>query len=416
MQAGITDISLSGGGPKGAGHVGTLLALADFNMLPNIQRINGTSVGALIGLLLAVGTSPEDLAQLVREEDFKKLLDDDPKMLGNSGQPIINMLNMYITIQLHDTLVAYSEIDQESPNITSNIKKIKAILTRLTEYQQTGNEAALNFTFADLNFLHRNDPSRFKHFSTNAVFRNTKGKLKSKIFDETKTPNINLVDACRASASLPLVLKPHAIEGEQYQDGGTLENTLWAPSRPATQQLMLVFRDPNSADLLDAWKKKEIDISYANAKAYANTHLKYSFANRAIRNYAAHHAFPQKAIQGDKSMVEVREAGIRKLLEERPDSVLIVDTPGITSSDFNKAKNKAEFLFLYNYFSTARALIEKNMGTTPIPQGDENANAFKQRIELGMFLLKHFQAAGGEQAKTFNQTKRHARNLHKIDE
>jgi hypothetical protein len=99
----------------------------------------------------------------------------------------------------------------------------------------------------------------------------------------------------------------------------------------------------------------------------------------------------------------IRDSGLRALLDKRPNSVLIVDTPGITSADFNKAKNKAEFLFLYNYFSTATALVKKSLGAVPRAEGDVDDEAYKKRIELGMFLLKHFKAAGGESAKVFNQ-------------
>ncbi len=426
MQSTITDLSLSGGGPKGAGHVGSLLALDDFGMLPHLQRVNGTSVGSMIGLLLAVGMTPTELADLIRSHDFKKLLDDKPKKLGNSGLPIINMLNSYIKTALKKAKTAYDEAQNLSEKHKENQELIQIIFKK-----PPPENIAFKFTFKDLKKLHENDPIRFKLFSTNAVYSHAGGTLKTQLFsDEVKIdvnaerqadPMVNLVDACRASASLPFVLTPHQIGNTDYQDGGTLNNTLWDHQKKAENQLILIFKDPDSTALLNAWEayraaQKEYDQASPGTakgkaklnldekkKIYENTPLSYSAINRTIRHYAAHHAFKETAQNSIVSIAQTRESGIRSLLAQRPDAVLLVNTPGIKSTDFNKAKNKEEFLFLYNYFSTASALIEKNLGTAPTAQGDTNNDAFKQRIKLGMLLLEHFQAAGGEKAKTFNQ-------------
>src|SRR6056297_2549099 len=59
---------LSGGGAKGAAHVGVIKAL-EANNIP-IDYITGTSFGALVGGLYASGYTPEEMEKLLKSEEF----------------------------------------------------------------------------------------------------------------------------------------------------------------------------------------------------------------------------------------------------------------------------------------------------------------------------------------------------------
>lgn len=58
------------GGAKGLTHIGIIRALEE-NNIP-IDYITGTSMGAIIGSLYAMGYSPDDMEKLIRSEDFKR--------------------------------------------------------------------------------------------------------------------------------------------------------------------------------------------------------------------------------------------------------------------------------------------------------------------------------------------------------
>ena len=60
---------LSGGGAKGAAHIGVIKALEE-NNIP-IDYITGTSIGAIIGSLYAMGYSPEDMMALMLSKEFE---------------------------------------------------------------------------------------------------------------------------------------------------------------------------------------------------------------------------------------------------------------------------------------------------------------------------------------------------------
>lgn len=60
---------LSGGGAKGISHIGVIKALEE-NGIP-IDYVTGTSMGALIGGLYAIGYSPEEMQEIVTSEEFQ---------------------------------------------------------------------------------------------------------------------------------------------------------------------------------------------------------------------------------------------------------------------------------------------------------------------------------------------------------
>ena len=61
---------LSGGGARGIAHIGVIKALED-NNIP-VDYVTGTSMGAIVGSLYAMGYSPDDIAAVLKSEDFKR--------------------------------------------------------------------------------------------------------------------------------------------------------------------------------------------------------------------------------------------------------------------------------------------------------------------------------------------------------
>lgn len=59
---------MSGGGAKGAAHIGVIKALEE-NNIP-IDYVAGTSIGAIIGSLYAMGYTPEEMLELMLSEEF----------------------------------------------------------------------------------------------------------------------------------------------------------------------------------------------------------------------------------------------------------------------------------------------------------------------------------------------------------
>lgn len=65
-----TGLVLSGGGARGVAHLGVLKALDELGVV--IDRISGTSAGALVGALYAQGLKPDAIFQLIKGISFLK--------------------------------------------------------------------------------------------------------------------------------------------------------------------------------------------------------------------------------------------------------------------------------------------------------------------------------------------------------
>ena len=64
-------ICLGGGGALGFAHIGVLQSLEDHGVFP--QCISGSSMGAIIGTLYAIGFSPAEMLQLIKDDKHYKV-------------------------------------------------------------------------------------------------------------------------------------------------------------------------------------------------------------------------------------------------------------------------------------------------------------------------------------------------------
>ncbi len=67
-QAQTVGLVLSGGGAKGIAHIGIIKALEENNV--PIDYVTGTSMGAIVGALYAMGYTPDQMLELILSEDF----------------------------------------------------------------------------------------------------------------------------------------------------------------------------------------------------------------------------------------------------------------------------------------------------------------------------------------------------------
>lgn len=64
-------VALAGGGLKGVAHIGALKALQDLGI--DIEYITGTSSGAMMAALYAMGYTPEEMTQIT-QESYKEII------------------------------------------------------------------------------------------------------------------------------------------------------------------------------------------------------------------------------------------------------------------------------------------------------------------------------------------------------
>ncbi|HPF00436.1 MAG TPA: patatin-like phospholipase family protein [Bacteroidales bacterium] len=189
-------VVLSGGGSKGAAHIGVLRALED-NQIP-IDYIAGTSIGAIIGGLYASGWTTDQMEQLITSEQFL----------------------MWATGAIDEKYVYYfkqPEPDASWASFRVNADSIWSfdVPTNLVSSGQ------MDFIFMEI-FAQANAVCKGDFDSLFVPFRCIGANItdsKAEVFSGG-----NLVKSIRASMTYPLYFKPITIDGKMYMDGGMFNN------------------------------------------------------------------------------------------------------------------------------------------------------------------------------------------------
>jgi NTE family protein len=192
---------LSGGGAKGITHIGVIKALEE-NNIP-IDYVAGTSMGAIVGGMYAMGMSPDDMIAVLKSNDFKNWstgeIESDNVYYYRNADPKPNFMEMSFRINNLDSF-----------DIKPNILPTNIISPR-----------QMNYAFVPLTV------------QANAVAGGNFDRLfipfrcvASDIFN--KRPVIFrkgvLGDAIRASMTYPLLFKPIVVDNLLLFDGGIFNN------------------------------------------------------------------------------------------------------------------------------------------------------------------------------------------------
>jgi len=183
---------LSGGGVRGLASVGVLKVIDELNI--KIDFVAGTSMGATVGGLYAMGYSGQEIEQIMLELDYTEIFSDRIKReevyIGRKRWlPYAN---------------TFFDVDSQlRPKLPQAIYSGNNLINKL--YELTYPAATVH----DFNML----PIPFACAATNL----STGELKT-------FSSGNLHEVLRASMSVPTIFEPFEIEGETYVDGGLKAN------------------------------------------------------------------------------------------------------------------------------------------------------------------------------------------------
>lgn len=91
---------LSGGGAKGAAHIGVLKVLEEHNV--PIDYITGTSIGSIVGALYASGYSIEEMEEIVLTLDWNGLFKDDPRREYQSLAEKVELEKFFLSLEVDE--------------------------------------------------------------------------------------------------------------------------------------------------------------------------------------------------------------------------------------------------------------------------------------------------------------------------
>ena len=194
---------LSGGGAKGITHIGLIKALEE-NNIP-IDYITGTSMGAIVGSLYSMGMSVEEMANLLKSEDFSQ---------WSSGEIPPELRYNYHNATPKPTIVELP-FSLNGKRIDSLQIKARFLPTNLVPPHQ------MNYAFVPL-YAQATAAAGGDFDKLFVPFRCVASDVYKKeavIFRKGQ-----LGDAVRASMTFPFVYKPLTIDGRLLFDGGIFNN------------------------------------------------------------------------------------------------------------------------------------------------------------------------------------------------
>ena len=200
LQAQKVGLVLSGGGAKGMTHIGIIRALEE-NNIP-IDYITGTSMGAIIGSLYAMGYSPDDMVDLLKSEDFKR----------------------WYSGEVEEKYVYHFKKNLPTPEFFNIRFSFKDSLKNFKpQFLPTSvvNPIQMNLVFVDL-YARATASCKGDFDKLFVPFRCIASDVYNK--KQLVMRNGDLGDAVRASMSFPFMFKPIEIDNVLAYDGGIYNN------------------------------------------------------------------------------------------------------------------------------------------------------------------------------------------------
>ena len=207
-------LSLSGGGVKGAAHIGVIKALEEENI--EIDSISGTSSGSIVATLYAMGFRSNEIYDI-----FKKYCKK------------IRYVDFWNIIKLIYGLIFKRKIIIDGLNSGKEIEKLI-------------NDIAKNKNIQDISDIHFPLVIPSVNIYDGKVtcftsYKNEKRYLSNTIF----VNHMNIGKAVRASCSYPVVFSPCEFNNTNLIDGGIRENTPWRELKEigTDKVISVVFRE-----------------------------------------------------------------------------------------------------------------------------------------------------------------------------
>ena len=181
------NLVFEGGGVKGIAYVGAMEVLKKKGILAGIERVGGTSAGAINATMFALGFSNAETNRVLRKLNFKNFLDDSWGVVRDTNR-LINRFGWYKGDFFHKWIGKLIK------------KKLGDPLATFRDLKEAGQP--------DLYVYGTNLSTHF-----------------GEVFSVEHTPRMRIADAVRISMSIPLFFTAmRTTRDDVYVDGGVLNN------------------------------------------------------------------------------------------------------------------------------------------------------------------------------------------------
>ena len=184
------NLVFEGGGVKGIAYVGALEKLDEEGILKDIERVAGTSAGAMLAVLVGLGYTAKEIGDILWEINFQNFMDSSWGVIRDTKR-FITDYGWYKGDFFRNLMADYIEKKTGNGEIT---------------FQELANEKK----YLDIYLMGADLSTGY-----------------SKVFSAAHTPDVKIADAARISMSIPLFFAAvKGVDGDDhvYVDGGLLDN------------------------------------------------------------------------------------------------------------------------------------------------------------------------------------------------
>ena len=304
-------VALSGGGARGLAHIGVLQRLEEVGY--PLDSITGTSAGALVGALYASGFSGREVEDLFERLDLTRaFLEPLWRNPGETLEEQEDRSGTFLSVERHEGRLSLAQGLRGGVEVQHTLQGLLA--------------RGAYFSGGDFNGLQR--PLR--------VLATNLETGQGRVFDHG-----DLVEAVRASMSIPGGFRPVVIDGQQYVDGALVENLPVTTAKEAFHPDLVIAVDtsaplerrPSTNIFSVAARSLDLVVERRQweSRAAADFLIRPEIKDVPFLEYGAHGA---KLVRQGREAFEARRDAMDELLrsrldQERLDVVRVaVDVPG----------------------------------------------------------------------------------------
>ena len=303
------NLVFEGGGVKGIAYVGAMQVLEEKGILSDIQRVGGTSVGAINALLFALGFNNNEQRKILWGLNFNNLLDAS-WLIPN----VIRVLNRY----------GWYKGDFFREWVSKLIK------------EKTGTPST---TFRDLREAKKPDLY---------VYGTNLSTHFSEVFSIEHSPDMRLADAVRISMSLPIFYTAiRNTRNDVYVDGGLLDNF---PVKLFDREKYVASEKRNT----DYYEKQNVTFlnEHPGSSPYVYNKETLGFRLDSKEEIAAFR-YNEPQVEKIDHFFEYIKALIKTILDSQSNThlhgddwqrTIYIDTLGVATTDFSLSDDKKKAL------------------------------------------------------------------------
>ena len=209
MKNQFKNLVFEGGGVKGIAYGGALTKLDELGVFSNIERVAGTSAGAITATLMAIGYSAQEISDIISKTNFQDFADDDEGWFKDiyrlfvyfgwhKGDKLKQWISDHLLMKFNKPDLSFQELKSLSLRAERKNSSLRG----------AEGDVAIHPQIRDLYITGSNLTTH-----------------KSEVYSYETTPDMQIRDAVRISMSIPFFFQAVINKaGDTLVDGGVIRN------------------------------------------------------------------------------------------------------------------------------------------------------------------------------------------------